>query len=240
MTRIFQPIELVEDARINLDDRAVHYLLSVLRAKAGDALVLFNGQGGEYAATIEMISKKNIVVFIEKYLAIEVESPLDLCLAQGIARGEKMDFIVQKAVELGVKRIIPLLTERCNVRLSAEREAKRMAHWQGIIISACEQCGRNCLPEIATPQTFTNWITSVQSTHRFILSPREKVAGACTVSANDSVTLLIGSEGGLTDKEAELAKFQNFIPFHLGPRILRTETATIAALAIAQSKWGDG
>jgi 16S rRNA (uracil1498-N3)-methyltransferase len=239
-TRIYQNTELKSGSNIQLDTQASHHLARVLRAEVGDAVTLFNGQGGEYAAAIEKIDKKNVSVTLGEHNARDTESPINLWLAQGIARGEKMDFIIQKAVELGVKKIFPLKTERVNVQLKGDREAKRIQHWQSIVVSACEQSGRNSLPEITAPQTYRNFLEDINADHAFVLSPHvEKNTDTIKIKSAESVLLLIGPEGGLSDAEVNAAVQHGYKPLRLGPRVLRTETATIAALAKLQSQFGD-
>jgi 16S rRNA (uracil1498-N3)-methyltransferase len=240
-SRIYQPIHLAPLTTVQLDSDASHHLARVLRAKVGDGLILFNGQGGEYTAVITHIDKKRVEVNVLDFIPRDVESPIQIQLAQGIARGEKMDFIVQKAVELGVTKIIPLVTERCNVRLDKEREEKRLQHWQGVIISACEQSGRNAVPQLATATALDQWLASVPSSaYRFVLSPHvEKKLPVDVISAHSTIVLLIGPEGGLSDAEVALAIKNGFMPLNLGPRVLRTETATIAAIAALQARYGD-
>ena len=240
ITRIFQPISLHCTQRF-FDEKASHHLSRVLRATVGEVLTVFNGEGGEYEAVITQITKKNVQVDIKQFSARDVESPLQIHLAQGIARGEKMDFIVQKAVELGVTHIIPLITERCNVRLDSEREEKRLQHWQSVVISACEQSGRNRVPQISAPQTLSSWLTQVQSDYRFVLTPhvQTKLIKEKSRSSHPSMMLLIGPEGGLSEQEIALAMKHQFIPLSLGPRILRTETAGIAAISVLQYAFGD-
>lgn len=238
--RIYQNTELKSGNSIQLDTQASHHLARVLRAAVGDELVLFNGEGGECVATIEKIDKKNVTVMLGTLEARDVESPINLWLAQGIARGEKMDFIIQKAVELGVTKIFPLQTERVNVQLKGDREAKRIQHWQSIVISACEQSGRNRLPEIAAPQNYMNFLQDVSADHAFVLSPHVKnVDDRVNIKPAESILLLIGPEGGLSDMEVAAAVQQGYKPLRLGPRVLRTETASIAALAKLQAQFGD-
>lgn len=239
-TRIYQAISLNIDAVVQLDKNASHHLMHVLRAKNGDPIILFNGQGGEYDSQIIKIDKKAVEVKVKKMISREVESPIDIYLAQGIARGEKMDFIIQKAVELGVRKIFPLITERCNVRLSGEREEKRLKHWQSVIISACEQSGRTIIPDIFAPQTLNKWLLHIQPHVGFVLSPHvQNKLPETSIAAGSSIALIIGPEGGLTDNEMDCAMQKNFLPLNLGPRVLRTETATIAALSVLQLKYGD-
>lgn len=231
-TRIYQATSLSPRTIIRLSENAGHHLARVLRMKIGDEITVFDGTGGEYEALITSINKKGVDVELSQFIAREAESEIEIELAQGIAKGDKMDFIVQKSVELGVKKITPLLTERCNVRLDKNREEKRMQHWQSVIISACEQCGRNRLPTIADASTLASWLETVQADHRFVLSPHEPgKLPKSKIEARSSVSLLIGPEGGLSEAEVMLAKKHGFAPLNLGPRVLRTETATIAAIA---------
>lgn len=238
ITRIYQPINLIENQIITLDNHASHHLLNVLRLKSGTTLIIFNGQGGEYQAELINIEKKQAKIKIKNFSAIERESSLHIHLAQGISRGEKMDYIIQKAVELGVTEITPLFTEYGNVHLNEERLKKRVAHWQAIIISACEQCGRNHLPKINLPQRLFNWLPNCHDEFKLILDPQanKKIS---EYNKQNSVTLLIGPEGGLSDHEIAEAKRNNFLSLKLGPRILRTETAGLAAVAALQALWGD-
>lgn len=184
--------------------------------------------------------KKTVSVKIKFFSNRERESSLELYLAQGISRGEKMDFTIQKAVELGVKKIYPLLTERCNVKLDAERSAKRLLHWQLIITNACEQSGRNWIPEIMAPQSLASFLHTVTADHKFVLAPHAKIPLTdYPLNSHDRVVLLIGSEGGLSEEEILQAQQQQFFPLNLGPRILRTETAAVAALTALQFYAGD-
>jgi len=239
-TRIFQSIPLSPNALITLDEQASHHLARVLRCQQGELVVIFNGQGGEYTGKIVEIGKKQVTVQLHAYTDADVESPLDIWLAQGISRGEKMDYTIQKAVELGVNKIIPLFTERCNVKLDSERSEKRLQHWQSIVISACEQSGRNRVPEVIMPQTLKSWVVNVDASHRFVLSPYavNKLKNQ-TISVADRVILLMGPEGGLSENEIEYASAHDFLPLNLGPRILRTETAAVAAITALQCQFGD-
>lgn len=240
ISRIYQPIELSIPSSVRLDDKASHHLARVLRASVGDKIILFNGQGGEFPAVITQIDKKSVTVNLTEFIPREVESPINIHLAQGMARGEKMDFIVQKAVELGVTRITPLLTERCNVRLDSAREEKRVQHWQAVVTSACEQSGRNRLPELDTPQSLKEWLSEVKADYCFVLSPHVKQKlPAKTLPDHAVIVVLIGPEGGLSDNEVNMAIDHGFLPLNLGPRVLRTETAAIAAIAALQLQYGD-
>ncbi len=239
-SRLYQAVPLAIKSTLRLDEKASHHLARVLRAQVGNHLILFNGTGGEYAAVITRLDKKGVDVTITAFNDREAESPLHLCLAQGLARGEKMDFIIQKAVELGVQSIVPLVTERCNVRLDSEREEKRLQHWQSIAASACEQCGRNRLPDIMSPISLKDWLPQAKADLCFVLSPHveNKLADEKAVTPR-SISLLIGPEGGLSDKEIKAAIDHGFLPLNLGPRVLRTETAPMAAIAILQHYYGD-
>ncbi len=240
IARIYQATPLFSKASIELDSAASHHLASVLRAKIHQKMIVFNGEGGEYEATITKIEKKKVIIQLGSFNPREAESSLQICLAQGISRGEKMDFTIQKAVELGVTKIVPLLTERCNVKLDAQRREKRLEHWQSIIVSACEQSGRNILPEIEPPQAFTSWVSSVQMDQGFVLAPIAKQKlHQFSLQKKARVVLLIGPEGGLSEQEIELATQKDFAPLNLGPRILRTETAGIAAITALQCYFGD-
>jgi 16S rRNA (uracil1498-N3)-methyltransferase len=244
-TRIYQAIPLSLNATIILDEKASHHLARVLRSAVGETVTIFNGEGGEYEAEITAITKKNVTVMLKQFHARDVESPLQIHLAQGIARGEKMDFIIQKAVELGVSHIIPLITERCNVRLDNEREEKRLQHWHSVVISACEQSGRNRLPQLARPQSLSDWLTKVQQSESFamsfVLSPyvKTKLTKESPRTFDKPIALLLGPEGGLSDQEIALAEQQHFSALNLGPRVLRTETATLAAVSVLQFAFGD-
>lgn len=238
--RIFQAIPLAENKSIQLDEQAHHHLSRVLRAKVNDPVIVFNGKGGEYLAKIITIDKKTTELFLEKFIRRDNESPLELYLAQGISRGEKMDFTIQKAVELGVKKIIPLFTERCNVKLNHERQEKKLLHWQSIIISACEQCGRNKIPEILSPQKLEEFLQVNPKEVRLVLSPHtQQKLSALTPPAQTKIILFIGPEGGFSEYEVKKMLEVGFFPLNLGPRVLRTETAAIAAITALQAKWGD-
>lgn len=238
IARLYQATDLSLHQSLKLDDKASHYLAHVLRAKSGDLLTLFNGQGGEYKAVIDRLDKKAVTVKIQSFDEREVESPIQIHLAQGVARGEKMDTIVQKSTELGVASIIPLITERCNVRLDKEREAKRREHLQAVAVSACEQSGRNRVPTVTAFADYQQWLSSSQATLKFVLSPHVNNALPDLKNA-ESILLLIGPEGGLSDNEVNAAIKHGFIPLNLGPRVLRTETASLAAIAALQWEYGD-
>lgn len=198
--RIFTQQSLLTGDVVQLEEAASHHLSKVLRMQAGRELVLFNGAGGEYAAVIQEVGKKQVTVTVAEYTAENRESHLQLELAIGISRGERFEWVLQKATELGVTTITPLVTERTEVKISGDRQEKMMDRWQQILISACEQCQRNLLPRLAQPQQITGWLTKVDSDLRFVLHHRDSK----TLPAEQqpqSVTLLIGPEGGLSESE---------------------------------------
>jgi 16S rRNA (uracil1498-N3)-methyltransferase len=236
--RIFTPAFLEPGATVELDDRAARYLGRVLRIRAGDIVVLFNGDGCDYPATIVQATKQTVSARVNEAVAATNESPLRIQLAQGIARGERMDFALQKAVELGVAAIQPLFCQRTEVKLSGPRLGKRLDHWRGVIVSACEQSGRAVLPHLQEPVGLDTWLHEPPPGARLVLRP-EADATLPGLSRRDRVCLLIGPEGGLADREIAAAVDAGFTPVRLGPRVLRTETAGPAALAVLQTLWGD-
>ncbi len=226
---------------LELDGDKARYLSRVLRLRVGDGLLVFDGEGNEYAATISGIGKSSATLRVDSKTASKTESGLRVHLVQGISRGERMDFVVQKATELGVKRITPVLTEHGVVKLDALRAEKRRDHWQKVAASACEQSGRVRLPLVDTPIPLKAWFGSKpeQVDAELILKPSAKMPLARIDAPETKVCVLIGPEGGFSDTEYEDAFVAGFRPVSLGPRVLRTETAAIAALAILQSMWGD-
>lgn len=236
--RIYIDQALAITDSVLLNENASHYLSKVLRMQEGRELIVFNGQGGEYSAQIKEIGKKQIAIQISQFSEGNRQSPLELHLAIGISRGERMDWVLQKATELGVTQIIPLITERTEVKIKGEKQDKKMQHWQQIIISACEQCQRNLLPILQEPQAIDNWLKTVSTDYRFVLHHRNDQS-LSESSAPKSVTLLIGPEGGLSEEEIILAENEKFQSLRLGPRVLRTETAPVAAISLVQYLWGD-
>ena len=242
--RIYINDTLSQGASIRLDKSAGNHLARVLRLTPGAEIILFNGQGGHFNAAIENVRKNALDIAIGQHIALETESPLEITLAQGIARGERMDYTIQKSVELGVSRIIPLITGRCGVKLDTERAGKRHHHWQGIIASACEQCGRNRLPSLLPASTLTDWLaqTTLNQEHpclKLVLDPSNSKTLSQYPQPPARIILLIGPEGGLTNDETGQVKQAGFSGIRLGPRILRTETAGIAAISALQTLWGD-
>lgn len=236
--RIYTGQELQANAEIVLETGPSLHLSRALRMKVGDALVLFNGRGGQYPATISAIDRKAVVVASAEQEALECESPLHLQLGIAVSRGERMDWVVQKATELGVSCIAPLVSERTEVKLGAERGEKKLRHWQQIATSACEQCGRNRLPQILSPQSLAGWLQDVQADLRLVLH-HTAVTRDPGPAPPRSVALLVGPEGGLSEEEIRAAEAAGFASLQLGPRVLRTETAPLAAIAILQARWGD-
>ena len=236
--RVYTDQELSDRALVTLENGPAKHLVRVLRMGPGDALSVFNGDGGEYPAVIQSADRKRVVIETGKRNSHDCESPLAIELGIAVSRGERMDWVVQKATELGVTRITPLLSKRVEVKLNAERTAKRLRHWHQIAISACEQCGRNRLPALSSITPLADWLPEIRAERRFVLQPD---APSTTDSGQTpaSVALLIGPEGGLSKSEIALAEQAGFEPLQLGPRVLRTETAPLAALAIMQSRWGD-
>jgi 16S rRNA (uracil1498-N3)-methyltransferase len=238
--RFHVPIPLAVTATLNLPEAAAHHAARVLRLRNGDVVTLFNGMGGEYAARITAIGKHDVTVAIEHYDLVERESPLPVTLVQALSSGERMDLTIQKAVELGVTRIVPVESERGIVRLKGERAGKRVAHWQQVVISACEQCGRNRIPEVSTIAPLAVWLVAEASAaQRWVLLPGADTALRDLPRPQQSIELLVGPEGGFTDNEADAAKRAGYQPVRLGPRVLRTETAAPALLAALQALWGD-
>ncbi len=236
--RIFTAQTLKAQASIELEPGPSQHLARVLRMNPGDGIILFNGCGGQYPATISALDRKSVVVATADFEAVECESGLGIELGIAISRGEKMDWVIQKATELGVSTIAALVTERTEVRLKGEREEKKLRHWQQVAIGACEQCGRNRLPRIQPPQSISHWIGTVQADARLVLHHR---AGEVekNITAPTSAALLVGPEGGLSPAEIAAAEQAGFSSLRLGSRILRTETAPLAAIAILQARWGD-
>lgn len=222
---------------VDLPEATSHYLSRVLRLAVGAQIQLFDGSGDEYLSEIIAISKKVVSVALTEQVAGLPDSSLAIHLGQGLSRGERMDWAIQKATELGVTEITPLFTERCEVRLNDERAEKRLAHWRQIAISACEQCGRSTIPVIHPPQAIAEWMQALQADLKLVLHP---VAQPLTAhQPPKSLAFLIGPEGGLTEAEVAQAAGAGFLPARLGPRVLRTETAPVVALSVAQQLWGD-
>lgn len=220
-----------------LPEAQAHYIGRVLRHAAGDAVQLFDGSGQEYLGELIEVGKKSVRVELREALAGMAESPLSIHLGQGLSRGERMDWAIQKATELGARQISPIVSARCEVRLKDERADKRMAHWRQIAISACEQCGRSSLPQINPPLTLEQWLEQVEADLKLVLHPVAEPWASHPQPA--SLAMLIGPEGGLSEDEVQQAMARGFHAARLGPRVLRTETAPVVALSVAQQLWGD-
>ena len=240
-SRLFVSQALINGTSVVVEGDRARYLGRVLRLRVGDAITVFDGSGPEWPAMIEGMTKSTATLQLGDSVEAGTESPLSLHLVQGVSRGERMDYVVQKATELGVKRITPVLTEYGVVKLDGERAAKRRDHWQGVAASACEQSGRTRLPLIDAPMSLKQWFGEkpAEADVDLILRP-----GAATPLAKVEVPatkacILIGPEGGFSDTEYEDAEIAGFRAVSLGPRILRTETAAAAALAVMQASWGD-
>lgn len=237
--RIYTDSALREGATAELDENAAQHVGRVLRMQPGQTLRLFNGDGNDYPATITSASKKNVEVQVGTPDANPTESPLDIILGQALSKGDRMDYAVQKAVEMGVTRIVPLTTERCDVKLKGDREDKRLRHWQSVAISAAEQCGRARVPDILPVMTVTEWLEHTRNCEvRLVLHHRTEQS-LDTLAKPTRVALMIGPEGGLSADEISQAESEGFLPVALGPRVLRTETAPVAAMALCQYLWGD-
>ncbi len=239
LTRVYVEGPLTSGKRVKLEGNAASHVTRVLRLRVGTALILFNGEGGEYEASIDKAAGGEVIVAVGAHAAHERESRLPLTLAQGVSRGERMDLVVQKATELGVTALAPVLTERSVVRLTAQQSDRKVNHWRAIAIAACEQCGRNRLPEIAAAQGYREFLRSAPGGMRVLLAPGGGVTLKDLARPDGAVTVLIGPEGGLTDEEEQAAVAAGFTAVRLGPRVLRTETAAIAALALLQREFGD-
>jgi 16S rRNA (uracil1498-N3)-methyltransferase len=238
ISRFFLPQALSPGATLRLDGDSAHYLRTVLRLKPGAELAVFNGEGGEYPATVEQAGKDAVSIALGAMNPREAESPLRTHLGLGVSRGERMDLAIQKAVELGVSAITPLFTERCVVRLDEARQDLRLGHWRKVAHSACEQCGRNRVPQIAEPTGLETWVRA-QAGLRLFLDPHGGKSLRELPPPQGAVCLLAGPEGGFAGHEREAALAAGFSALRLGPRVLRTETAALAALAAIQAVWGD-
>jgi len=243
LTRLYFSGELHPGRKCLLPRSQARHAIRVLRLKAGADISLFNGNGAEYRAVIEKATADGLVVQVRESWAADREAPLPVTLAQGVSSGERMDFTLQKAVELGVAAIQPLATSRSIVRLDAERAVKRLAHWQGVVVAACEQCGRNRVPRVEPLRAIDEWTRALGREPavavRLLLSPRASTGLHNLERPAAGVVLLAGPEGGLAPEEERDAFAAGFSAVRLGPRVLRTETAALAALAALQALWGD-
>lgn len=236
--RIYSPQAMAAGQCIELDEAAARHVGLVLRMKAEEPLTLFNGEGGCFSAQITQASKRSVTVQLLEFFPDSRESPLKVHLAQSISKGDRMDYAVQKATELGVTEITPIYSEHGDVRLKGERADKKQQHWQQIAISACEQCQRNIVPTIHPAISLQDWLAQTQADLKLVLHHRteQRLEG---YAQPETVALLIGPEGGLSASEIILAEQHQFKALALGPRVLRTETAPVVALSVLNYCWGD-
>ena len=237
--RLFVAQTVIPNCPLAIEGESAHYLVRVLRLRPGDAIVLFDGSGAEFTATVTAIRKQRAELMPDEGVCRNVESPLDIRLIQGVSRGERMDLVVQKATELGIHRVSPVLTMHSVVRLDSERSSRRQEHWARIARGACEQCGRNRLPIVDEPRTLPEILQEPSTPRLRLLLPPAPGAGLPMTPPPSGIDVLIGPEGGLSEDEHDFALSAGFTPLRMGPRVLRTETAAIAAIAILQARWGD-
>jgi 16S rRNA (uracil1498-N3)-methyltransferase len=238
VSRLYVGVALNVGQSVELDADTGHYVRNVLRLTPQQDIVLFNGRGGEYLCRLDEVSRKTVRVRIEQFVDRDVESPLTVRLGIGISRGDRMDWSVQKAVELGVNQLTPLVTERCVIKFNDDKKLQRLQHWQNIILHAAEQSGRTHPPLLGEIASLPDWVSQQQDLKVF-LDPFAEQSLTDLQPPTASVTLLSGPEGGFSAQEREIAKSQGFVPVRMGARILRTETAVLAALAAVQTLWGD-
>jgi 16S rRNA (uracil1498-N3)-methyltransferase len=239
LTRVFVDAPLAVGAQVALPGDVAAYLSRVLRLRPGDACVLFNGDGNDYEARLVALDKRGAQAGITGAATVDNESPLRIVLLQGIARGEKMDLVLQKATELGVAGIVPVDSERSEVRLQGERLDKRLAHWRGVVASACGQCGRARVPEVHAPRSLDEALDGLPPQPRYLLDPGAAVSIGSLAGLAGGCVLAVGPEGGWSPRDRERLHAAGFTGLRLGPRVLRTETAGIAAIATLQSRFGD-
>lgn len=237
--RLFIDVPLQVGEQVQLPAESAHYVIKVLRLKPGRPLLVFNGAGGEFQASLAAADRRTATLAIEEFVDVDRESPLRMELAIGISRGDRMDWVVQKATELGATAITPLFTERTEVKLDSERQASRLQHWRQVAISACEQSHRTRVPTIAQPQRLEAFLEHCSAQHKLVLHPTAEVSALDPQEAVEEVCVLVGPEGGFSDAEIGSSVSAGFRPWQIGPRILRTETAPVAALSILQAVWGD-
>lgn len=240
MPRFYCPVPLSVGLSLRLPDHVAHHV-QVLRMQPGDLITLFNGEGGEYTASLVKIERKSAEAEIKTFSPREVELPYAITLAQALPEGSKLDWIIEKSVELGAAAIQPLAAQRCVVRLSSERAEKKLAHWQGVIVAAAEQSGRNRLPLLAPLSSLNDWLGQQDLHKRVLLSPRseQSLSEWARHQPPQALALLIGPEGGFTEAEETLACVHGAMMLSMGPRVLRTETAGLAALAALNAVWGE-
>lgn len=231
MPRFFIEADLAVATHVELTDTVFHHWVKVLRAQVGETATLFNGQGGEYQASLTQINKKTAQVSIDSFNVDDRTPTFTTLLGQVMSKGDRMDYAIQKAVELGVSQIQLLTSERCEMRLKYDRDQKKIDHWQGIAVAACEQCGLNRVPQVLAPLSLEQWLTSHLPATRLVLAPNKDQVNVLEHATKD-VVLLIGPEGGLSEAEIESANQVGFMNWCIGERVLRTETAPVVALSI--------
>lgn len=231
MNRFYIETELNTGHTIELTESVFHHWVRVLRAKEQEQAIFFNGKGGEYVVTLTQINKKNAFVSVDQFDAADRTAPFKVILGQVMSKGDRMDYAIQKATELGVSTIQLLTSERCEMRLKYDRDQKKLDHWQSVAIAACEQCGMNRVPEILAPISLSDWVESDLPVSRFVLAPNKDQENVLLNSSPD-LALLIGPEGGLSEAEINTANQNNFKNWCIGDRVLRTETAPVVALSI--------
>ncbi len=241
IARFYQTSEMQVDLELELSTENHRHAIQVLRLTAGEKLILFNGKGGEFRARIIEIDKRNSRVLLESYDSVNRESPLSTSLLLAMIKPDKMDFAIQKTVELGVSSIQPMVTKRSVINIKANRLDKKMQHWQGVIIAACEQSGRTIIPKIEQPLNIEQCLQSTQESHYIAMLPNTecKLKDLNNLDIDKGISLLIGPEGGFTDDEEQLLQQYNVNAVNFGSRILRAETAVIAGLTACQLQWGD-
>ncbi len=239
ISRLFVEHALAESSVITLETGAAHYLRNVLRLKKGFLLTVFNGKGGEYAATVAEVSRKSVSLNIGEWRDVNLESPLTIELGLSVSRGERMDVAIQKATELGVAVITPVITQHCVVKLTDERRLQRHHHWQNIVYRACEQCGRNIPPTLNVTLDLADWLNSDVALSRIIFEPGKTNTLKTYAKPEGGVAVLIGPEGGFSEQEVTDAEHAGFSALGFGPRVVRNETAAIASIAAMQVLWGD-
>ena len=236
LSRVYQAQKLISGTTITLDRENAHYLGRVMRLKPGDPVNLFNSEDGEFAAKLIELGKQQALVRIGDQVENQADPKLSVHLGLGLSRGERMDYAVQKSTELGVYSITPLVTDYCEVKLNEERQKNRQAHWQRVAISACEQCGRSKVPTVDLPLTLKRWLSDRPG--GFLLDSRAD-SRIADQQVGDTINVLIGPEGGFSEQELKIARQQDYKVIRFGPRILRTETAPVAALSVLQFLYGD-
>jgi 16S rRNA (uracil1498-N3)-methyltransferase len=237
--RVYAELPLEEGREFVAPEALAHYMRDVLRLRNGDPIRVFNGSGGEYVGAVVAVSRKELRILVGEELPAVPESPLAVHLGLGLSKGERMDYAMQKATELGVASITPLLLARCNAKLPEERSESRMRHWRRVIVGACEQSGRARLPELGVTATLESWLAARTELPGLVLHTREALTLDAFDAAPSGVRVLVGPEGGLEDVEFAAALDAGFRAWSLGPRVLRAETAPVAALAVLQHRWGD-